>query len=118
MVEIAIIRAGPVGITLAEELLATPTSSYAPRCFIGMSQQKSVREIHEIPILLEDENAVENLRIHQVQKVVFPIPSLHDEAKRKIYDRFREFDIENCSSVNPLPCPKRKPMPITGTSWC
>lgn len=89
-IKIAIIGAGRVGVTLAEELLANPASAYAPRCFIDMSREKAGREIHGIPVLLEDEKTAEKLRMHQVQEVVFAIPSLSDEKKRLLYAGYAE----------------------------
>lgn len=84
-IKIAIIGAGRVGVTLAEELLANPAASYTPRCFIDVSREKAGREIHGIPVLLEDENTIEKLRLHEVQEVVFAIPHLSDEDRRQLY---------------------------------
>ena len=69
-IKIAIIGAGRVGVTLAEELFANPNAAYIPRCFIDVSMEKAGRSIHGIPVLLEDEMTLETLRRHEVQEVV------------------------------------------------
>ena len=69
-VKIAIIGAGRVGVTLAEELLANQAAAYIPRCFIDTSTEKAGRTIHGIPVLLEDETTLETLSRHEVQEVV------------------------------------------------
>ena len=89
-IKIAIIGAGRVGVTLAEELLANAASAYIPRCFIDVSTEKAGRSIHGIPVLLENETTVEALQKHQVQEVVFAIPNLPDEKKRILYAAYSE----------------------------
>ena len=84
-IKIAIVGAGRVGVTLAEELLANPNASYIPRCFIDVSLEKVGREIHGIPVVMEDEDTIEKLRLHEVQEVVFAIPHLSDEKRRELY---------------------------------
>ena len=89
-IKIAIIGAGRVGVTLAEELLASPAAAYIPRCFIDVSTEKAGRSIHGIPVLLEDETTLETLRRHEVQEVVFAIPNMPDEKKRELYAAYSE----------------------------
>lgn len=87
-IKIAIIGAGRVGVTLAEELLANPNANYIPRCFVDISEEKAGRSIHGIPVLLESEATLEALRKHEVQEVVFAIQNLSDEKKRNLYTRY------------------------------
>ena len=69
-IKIAIIGAGRVGVTLAEELLSNPNAMYTPRCFIDVSKEKVGREIHDIPVIPEDESTLETLHRHEIQEVV------------------------------------------------
>ena len=89
-IKIAIIGAGRVGVTLAEELLSNPNALYTPRCFIDVNTEKVGRMIHDIPVLLEDETTLETLRKHEVQEVVFAIPNMSEEKKRTIYAAYSE----------------------------
>lgn len=87
-IKIAIIGAGRVGVNLAEELLGNAKSAYTPRCFVDTSLEKAGREIHGIPVLMEDDTTLEQLRRHEVQEVVLSIPNLSDEKKRELYERY------------------------------
>ncbi len=84
-VSIAIIGAGNVGVALAEELINTASASYTPKCFVDVSREKVGRQILDIPVLSENESVFENLRLLKVQEVVFAIPHLPDEQRKKLY---------------------------------
>ena len=86
--KIAIVGAGRVGVMLAEELLANPVAAYVPCCFVDVSQEKAGREIHGIPVLLEDEASIEKLHQLEVQVAVFAIPNLPDDRKRELYGSY------------------------------
>ena len=87
-IKIAIIGAGRVGVSLAEELLANRASAYIPICFIDWNADKAGRTIHNIPVLWENEATVERLRRLEIQEVVFAVPSGYDEEKKKQYDYY------------------------------
>lgn len=84
-IKIAIIGAGRVGVTLAEELMISQSAAYIPRCFVDASTEKAGREIHGIPVLPENEVTIAQLRDYEVQEVVFAIPHLSDEEQKKLY---------------------------------
>ena len=86
---IAIIGAGRVGVSLAEELLSNAMSAYTPRCFVDVSKEKAGRDIHSIPVLLEDEATLQQLKAMGVQEVVFAIPGLSDSKKKALYDHYK-----------------------------
>lgn len=88
-IPVAIVGAGRVGVSLAEELLNNAASAYTPRCFVDVSREKAGRDIHGIPVLLEDRASLETLRKLDVQEVVFAIPNLDDEKKKDLYEYYR-----------------------------
>ncbi len=87
-VKVAIIGAGRVGVSLAEELLANSTSAYSPQCFVDVDKRKADRHIHGLPVLLETEGVFEELREAEVQEVLFAVPDLGEEQKKQIYKRY------------------------------
>lgn len=89
-IKIAIIGAGRVGVTLAEELINSNLSAYIPRCFVDVNKEKAHRTIHGIPVLLEDEVVFEHLREYEVQEVVFALPNLKEEDKKQLYLRYSQ----------------------------
>ena len=84
-IKIAIIGAGQVGVNLAEELMANANANYVPRCFVDCDPEKAGRSIHGIPVFMESEETLQQLRNHEVQEVVFAIPNISDEKKKNLY---------------------------------
>lgn len=89
-IKVAIIGAGRVGVSLAEELLNNEESAYIPRCFIDVAKEKVGREIHDIPVYSEDEATFTKLGELEVQEIIFAIPSMEAEKKKKLYDYYKE----------------------------
>lgn len=88
-IKIAIIGAGSVGISLAEELNSNQSSSYLPRCFVDVSDSKIGRDIHGIPVLPENEATLRELKNHEIQEVVFALPQMDADHKKKLYDYYK-----------------------------
>lgn len=125
-IKVAIVGAGRVGVSLAEELLNNRSAACVPRCFVDISRAKVGRDIHNIPVLYEDETIFEQLKAHEVQEVVFALPSLDENSRKALYERYmsagykikvydypmmrvaggkrqlREFDIEELLFRNPI----------------
>ena len=89
-IKIAIIGAGRVGVSLAEELLNNEKSAYVPRCFIDISEEKVGREIHGIPVCSEDEATFKRLAELEVQEIIFAIPSMDATKKKALYESYKE----------------------------
>lgn len=90
-IRIAIIGAGRVGVSLAEDLLNSSMSAYVPRCFVDTSKSKAGREIHGIPVLSENEATIDRLRAYEVQEIVFALPSVSAEKKKELYEHYMKF---------------------------
>lgn len=89
-IKVAIIGAGRVGVSLAEELWNNEESAYIPRCFIDVAKEKVGREIHDIPVYSEDEATFEKLGELEVQEIIFAIPSMEAEKKKKLYNYYKD----------------------------
>ncbi len=89
-IKIAIIGAGRVGVSLAEELISNDAAVYYPRCFVDESRSKAQRSIHGIPVLLEDDRIIEKLKLAEVQEIVFAIPELDEEHRKQLYLRYSQ----------------------------
>ena len=90
-IKVAIIGAGRVGVSLAEELLNNEEAAYIPRCFIDISKEKVGREIHEIPVWSENEATFNRLGEMEVQEIFFAIPSMDSDKKKVLYEYYRVF---------------------------
>lgn len=69
-IKVAIIGAGRVGVSLAEELINNEETAYIPRCFIDISKEKVGREIHGIPVWSENEATFNRLGEFEVQEII------------------------------------------------
>ena len=88
-IKIAIIGAGRVGVSLAEELLNNSASAYTPCCFVDVQKGKVGRDIHGIPVLQGDTATLAHMKDLGVQEVVFAIPNLDDDRKKTLYETYR-----------------------------
>lgn len=89
-IKIAILGAGTVGVSLAEELRNNPKSQYVPRCFIDNDSQKIGRELHGLTVLSASEATLEVLNRHHIQEVVFAVPSMPRARKMELYEYYQK----------------------------
>lgn len=88
--KIAIVGAGRVGSSLAEELIGLSTSSYMPCCFIDINKEKIGRRILGLPVIEPDKKIFQVLDGLGVQEVVIAITNITDEWKKNLYDKYSQ----------------------------
>lgn len=88
-IKIAIIGAGRVGASFAEELLNDEKAVYVPRCFIDIDKTKVGREVNGIPVWYADETTLDKLKAYEVQEIVFAIPNMDVNKKKCLYDHYK-----------------------------
>lgn len=88
-IKVAIIGAGRVGVSFAEDLLNSDEAAYIPRCFIDINENKVGREIQGLPVWSEDEATFRKLNEYEVQEIVFAIPSMDAEKKKTLYEYYK-----------------------------
>lgn len=88
-IKIAIIGAGRVGASFAEDLLNDENAVYTPRCFIDTNKEKAGREVHGIPVWYADETTLDKLKAYEVQEIVFAIPSMDVNKKKCLYEHYK-----------------------------
>lgn len=123
---VAIVGAGNVGVSLAEELLDNKNTSYTPVCFFDTNKDKAGRDIYGIPVFQAKlNNTFDILKDYGVKEIIFALPpstentaELYDYYKKsnckiKIYDypsfqtagkkrQLREFEIEDLLFRKPI----------------
>ncbi len=87
-IKIAIIGAGRIGVSLAEELIANRSAAYRPVCFVDVRKDKADRSIHGLPVYLEDETTFDRLKMAEIQEVVFAVPNISADSRRDLYARY------------------------------
>lgn len=88
-IKIAIVGAGSLGVTLAEELIINQSAYYEPTCFIDSDANKAGKEIHGLKVIPENDHNLEALNERGVQEVVFAISNLNEETKKALYDKYK-----------------------------
>ena len=88
--KIAIVGAGRIGVSLAEDLMSNKESAYQPRCFIDGNKSKAGMVIHGLPVYYEDEKTLSRLQELEVQEVVFTIRRLSDAKKKKLHKYYSD----------------------------
>lgn len=88
-VKIAIIGAGRVGASFAEELVNDEKAVYVPRCFIDIDKTKAGREVNGIPVWYADETTLDKLKAYEVQEIVFAIPNMDVNKKKCLYEHYK-----------------------------
>ena len=90
-IRVAIVGAGKVGVSLAEELLSNRTSAYVPKCFIDTDPEKAGRQIQGIPVIADDEVVYEALEHYGIQEIIIALPQLSSEEKKELYEKYKPF---------------------------
>ena len=88
-IKIAIIGAGRVGASFAEELVNDEKAVYVPRCFIDIDKTKAGREVNGIPVWYADETTLDKLKQYEVQEIVFAIPNMDVNKKKCLYNHYK-----------------------------
>ncbi len=89
-IKIAIVGAGRVGTMLAEELMGNSRAPYVPVCFVDNDREKTGREIYSLPVLFENDATPERLAEYGVQEIMFALPKVDTDTKRRLYDRYKQ----------------------------
>lgn len=89
-VKIAIVGAGSVGVSLAEELRENPSSRYAPMYFIDNKKNKVGRTIHGLEVKAEDSvDTLAEMREAGINLVVMAIPNMAAERRKELYNYYQ-----------------------------
>ncbi len=88
-VNIAIVGAGNVGTSLADELLRNANAHYKPYCFIDIDKAKIGNTIRGIKILPDNEKIIDTLKAMPVQEIIIALPDADSETKSRLYEFYK-----------------------------
>ncbi len=89
-IKIAVVGAGRVGTSLAEELLGNRNAPYVPVCFIDRNPDKIGRRIYELPVLSDEQATKEQLQSLLVQEIVFALPRNDTDKLQRLYEYYSQ----------------------------
>ena len=88
-IRIALVGAGRVGASLAEDISINSQSQYRVICFLDKNVSKAGRYLSGYPVYSEEEADKEFLDSLGIQEVVIAVPTMDAQTKRDIYDKYR-----------------------------
>ena len=89
-IKIAIVGAGRVGVTLAEELINNSHAAYKPVIFIDYNKEIVGRSIFGLPVIDEKAATPEELKEFGIQEIVFALPKMDNEKRERIYSLYAQ----------------------------
>ena len=88
-IRIALVGAGRVGASLAEDISINSQSQYRVICFLDSSVSKTGRYLSGYPVYSEEEADKDFLDSLGIQEVVIAVPTMDAQTKRDIYEKYR-----------------------------
>lgn len=85
----AIIGAGVVGVSLANEMKVNYKSNYVPFCFVDIDKSKIGNNISGIPVLEADDRIIEKLKAQPVDEIIIALPKLTAEKKERMFNFYK-----------------------------
>ena len=90
---VAILGAGRIGVSLAEDLTNNANSEYTTAMFLESDPNKIGREIDNIHIY--DENiSKKQFEKYRIEEVIFTVPDMNVEKRQELYKRYKEFGLK------------------------
>lgn len=87
---IAIIGAGRLGVSFANDLLTTNSLDYVPCFFVDTDKEKVGRTVFDLPVIEESNVTMSLLDEWDIHTVVFCVGQMDSEKKRKLYEEYRK----------------------------
>ena len=87
-IRVAIVGAGQVGASLADELRYNKLAHYTPVCFIDVDREKVGSHVSGLPVYAEDDSVFDHLSKLHVQEIFLALPKLTAEEARMKRDFF------------------------------
>ena len=81
-IRVAIVGAGQVGASLADELQYNKVAYYAPVCFVDRDPEKIGSRVSGLPVYAEDNAIFDRLNQLQIQEIFIALPKLTAEEAR------------------------------------
>ena len=89
-INIAIVGAGQLGASLAEELITNPNAHYNPVCFVDKSYGKIGNSVSELPVYGEDRLS-EFVELLDIKEFVIAIANADSNTLNMLYEKYSKF---------------------------
>lgn len=89
-INVAIVGAGNIGVSLSEVLNRNPKAHYRPYCFIDTDANKAGSIVNGIPVYQDDDLIIDKIKKMPIQEIVIAIADLDSEVKTRLYKKFKQ----------------------------
>ena len=89
-VEVAIVGAGQLGVTLASELLSGNKGLYHPAFFIDRDSAKIGCTVCGLPVMADTDNIADYIRLYGVSEIIVAVKNLTGEQANKLYRTYSD----------------------------
>lgn len=90
MINVAIIGAGNIGATLADEFNRNKMFNYNPYVFIDNDPSKIGSKINGIDILAENDGVIDKIKSLPIQEIVIALPNLSAQEIQRLYNLYSQ----------------------------
>ena len=88
-INVAILGAGSIGVSLVQELMTNKDAIYEPVCFIDVSSEKIGRQVYGLRVFSESDDMIQTLKDLNVQEVIFTVPNMDNDKRRELYNYYK-----------------------------
>ena len=88
-INVAILGAGSIGVSLVQELMTNKDAIYEPVCFIDVSSEKIGRQVYGLRVFSESDDMIQILKDLNVQEVIFTVPNMDNDKRRELYNYYK-----------------------------
>lgn len=85
-INVAIVGAGRLGISLAEDLSNNDLSPYHPCCFIDVNTKKTGKVINGLPVLFEEDHIFDELEQLKTKEIILAIQDIGETQKKRLFE--------------------------------
>lgn len=89
-INVAIVGAGNMGATLADELIRNPGAHYKPYCFIDKDTNKIGSVVNGIMVYAADDLVIEKIKKMPVQEIAIAITGVTPDEKLSLFNFYKE----------------------------
>ena len=88
-INVAIVGAGNVGVSLVRVLMRNPRAHYNPYCFIDNDPEKAGTIVSGLRVYYDDDKIIEKIKNMPIQEIVIAVADLDPDRKTKLFERFK-----------------------------
>lgn len=87
-INVAIVGAGQLGASLANDLLNNPKAFYKPIFFVDSDSAKINHKVCGLPVFAQKDNILDYVELYGIKEILIAIKNISGEQTAKLYDKY------------------------------